>query len=260
MSGSATQRRMPHMTVRLKCLAPRPMASLRLLCIPFAGGGTLTFRGWAALLPPQVEAFAVQLPGREDRLRELALDAWQPMMDAMIEAVAPLPFLPTAIFGHSLGAVIGLELGRWMHARQPGRLIHVFASGRPWPGSSTGECSNLHALSDDDLLRVLDRQYGSLSTSLSHPDIRDLTLPILRADLRLLDSYRYSRSPVLDCPLTVFAGIDDPVTSAASLAGWGQETHGPFRVRMLDGQHFFLESHRTQLVADIASCLEESGN
>lgn len=117
------------MTVRLKCLAPRPMASLRLLCIPFAGGGTVTFRRWAALLPPHIEAFAVQLPGREDRLREPALDDWQSMMDALIEAVAPLPFLPTAIFGHSLGAVIALELGRRMHARQPGRLRQVFASG-----------------------------------------------------------------------------------------------------------------------------------
>ena len=260
MSGSAAQRRTQDMTVRLKCLAPRPMAALRLLCVPFAGAGALAFRGWTPVLPSHVEAFAVQLPGREDRLREPAFEAWQPMMDVLTAAIAPLPWLPTAIFGHSLGAVIGLELGRWMQARQPGRLKHVFASGRPWPGSSAADPGDLRALPDDELLQALDRQYGSLSTSLSHPDIRDLTLPILRADLRLLDSYRYAESPALDCPLTVFAGIDDPMMSAENLEGWRHETQSRFRVRMLDATHLFIDSHRTELVADIGFDLDASGH
>lgn len=246
------------MTVRLKCLAARPMASMRLLCIPFAGGGALAFHAWAALLPPQIEASAVQLPAREDRLREPMLDRWQPMMDALIAAVAPLPPLPTAIFGHSLGAVIGLELARWMQTRQPGRLRHLFASGRPWPGSENGERDDLHSLTDEALLHALDRRYGSLATSLSHPEIRALTLPVLRADLRLLDSYVYARAPALDCPLTVFAGSDDPATTAANVHAWHHETHGPFRTRMLDGDHFFIESRRTELVAAITHCLQAS--
>lgn len=243
------------MTIRLKCLSARPMASTRLLCIPFAGGGALAFRAWAAGLPSHVEAFAVQLPGREDRLQVPAFDSWQPMMDALIEALTPLPDLPTAVFGHSLGAVIGLELARWMQARRPGQLQHVFSSGRPWPGGGTAERIALWDLSDDELMRELDLQYGSLSTSLAHPDIRDMTLPILRADLRLLDSYRYSPSPALDCPLTVFGGTGDPATPARSLEDWRHETHGPFSVQMLDGRHFFLESHRPQLLAKIASLL-----
>ena len=110
------------------------------------------------------------------------------------------------------------------------------------------------------MLQALNRQYGSLSTSLSHPDIRDLTLPILRADLRLLDSYRYAESPALDCPLTVFAGIDDPMISAENLEGWRHETQSRFRVRMLDATHFFIDSHRTQLVADIGFYLDASGH
>lgn len=110
------------------------------------------------------------------------------------------------------------------------------------------------------MLQALDQRYGSLLTSLAHPDIRDLALPILRADMRLLDSYSYARSAALNCPLRVYAGTDDPATSVDSLEAWRQETLGPFSIRMLDGQHFFPESHRAQLVADIASCLEESGH
>ena len=231
------------------------MASLRLLCIPYAGGGAGTFRGWAAMLPAHIEAFAVQLPAREDRLAEPALDAWSPMFQALTRTVRPLPWLPTAIFGHSLGATIGLELARWMHAEQPGRLRHLFASGRPWPGGSACAAADADALPDDVLLQELDRQYGSLTTSLAHPDIRELALPILRSDLRLLRSHRYSPAPLLDCALTVFAGSDDPATSAQNLAGWRQETTGPSRIQTLPGRHFFLESHRPQLMAQIVADL-----
>lgn len=244
------------MSIHLKCLAPRPMASLRLLCIPYAGGGALTYRPWATLLPDHVEAYALQLPGREDRIREPPLVEWPAMMDALAEAVSPLPHLPTAVFGHSLGAVIALELGRWMHREQPGRLAHLFASGRPWPGNPAPEDRAVEELlaggSDDALLQELDRRYGSMSTNLAHPEIRELLMPVLRADLRLLVAHRYAPAPPLECALTVFAGTEDRTTPAASLDGWCGETRGETAVRMLEGQHFFLESHRNQLLMEIS--------
>lgn len=242
------------MTVYLKCLASRPMATCRLLCIPYAGGGVLAFHAWQSLLPAHVEGYAVQFPGRENRLGEAALTAWQPMMDALTAAVAALPSVPTAILGHSLGALVGVELGRWMHQREPGKLIHLFAAGRPWPGGPGGDAGcGIGALPDPELLSRMDRQYGSLSTSFSHPEIRDLALPILRADLQLLGSYCYRQAPPLDCPLTVFAGSHDPSTPPASLDGWRHETRAAFAVHMLDAGHFFLESHRMQVATHIAA-------
>ena len=247
------------MPIHLKCLAPRPMASLRLLCIAYAGGGALTFRPWVALLPAHVEAYAVQLPGREDRLRESPLVAWPAMMSALAEAIRPLPCMPTAVFGHSLGAVIGLELARWMHRDQPGRLVHLFASGRPWPGDPPPEDCAVRELlaggSDEALLQELDRRYGSMSTNLAHPEIRELMMPVLRADLRLLAAHRYAPAPPLECALTVFAGTEDHTTPIASLDGWCNETRGETAVRMLEGQHFFLDSHRDLLLAEITGAL-----
>lgn len=243
------------MSVLLKCLAPRPMATQRLLCVPYAGGGAAMFRGWAALLPASVEAFAVQLPGREDRLREAPYETWSSMMAALIESLDRLPALPSALFGHSLGAVMALEMARWLHARRPAQLLHLFVSGRPWPGGGEHLRGDLAALPDAQLLEALDRQYGSLSAALSNPDIRALALPILRADLRLLASYRYLPAAPLACPLTVFAGVADPATPPASLAGWQRETNAPFAIQMLEGQHFFLESQCVQLVADVVSRL-----
>lgn len=246
------------MSVRMKCLSPRPMAMTRLLCLAHAGGGATPYRSWPKLLPERVEAYAAQLPGREDRLGEPPIREWNPMMTSLIAAVAELPPLRTAIFGHSLGAVVGLELARWMEREQPNLLVHLFVAGRAWPGDSAGRRIDASTLSDNELLQAMDAQYGSLSSSLTHPEIREIALPSLRADLELLDSYRYDPSDALSCPLTVFGGTRDPATTPEKLASWSRETKDRFRLRMFQGSHFFIESEREQLVAEISSGLTQS--
>jgi surfactin synthase thioesterase subunit len=243
------------MNVRLKCLSPRPMATLRLLCLPFAGAGAATFRGWAERLPAHVEAFAVQLPGREDRLGTPALTRWAPLLDALLAAVDALPVQRTAIFGHSLGAVIGLELARALQRRGTPPLEHLFVSGRPWPGLAAPSLEPIWSADDADLLAAMGRRFGSLDTSLSHPEIRDVVLPALRADLRLLDAHRHAPDAPLRCPLTVFAGTTDPGTDADALAGWRGETTAAFELLDFPGGHFFVESHRAAVVAAVAARL-----
>lgn len=242
------------MTVRLRCLSPRPMASLRLLCIPFAGAGVGAFRGWAPLLPADVEAFAVQLPGREDRLGESALTDWRRMLDALVEAVAQLYAQPTAIFGHSLGSIVGLALARRM---QDAGCVprHLFVSARPWPGLPSPSRGLAQEADDDGLLRALEDRYGALPPSLSHPDIREVVLPALRADLGLLDDYAYAPAAPLQCPLTAFSGRGDATTGDDAMSAWHRETAAAFDRETFDGGHFFIESHREALAAAITSRL-----
>jgi medium-chain acyl-[acyl-carrier-protein] hydrolase len=246
------------MSIVLKSLASRPMARLRLVCIPFAGAGIAAFGKWTALLPDSIEPFVVQLPGREDRLRAAPFRSWHPMMESLITAASALPPLPTALFGHSLGAVIALELARHFHVTQPGRIRQLFVSGRPWPGTPGLHRLNPDSLDDDQLLAALDRAYGSGSSSLSHPDIREVMLPALRADLAVLDSHVYRRGPTLSCPLTVYGGDRDPGTTPASLDAWRAETSGPFRLVTFAGDHFFLDAHRADLVADIVATIGDT--
>ena len=54
----------------LRRLGANPQARLRLFCLPYAGGGTAQYRPWARLLPPEVEPYALCLPGREERINE----------------------------------------------------------------------------------------------------------------------------------------------------------------------------------------------
>src|SRR3954454_11305125 len=130
---------------------PRPGARLRLLLIPHAGGGASAFRGWAEALPPEVEVCPVQLPGRENRMREPAFDRLPPLVEALAGALERWRDLPYAVLGHSNGALIGFELAR--HARRTGAPgpVHLFASGRRAPHVPSRQ-RDVYRLPQDELV------------------------------------------------------------------------------------------------------------
>src|SRR5687767_2786944 len=99
------------------CARPDAHAKVRLFCFPYAGGGASIYRGWENYLPPGVEVWPVQPPGRGSRFKEPAI----PSMDDLVAAVAAAmePFLdrPIALFGHSVGAMASFELAHLLASR-----------------------------------------------------------------------------------------------------------------------------------------------
>lgn len=233
------------------------MARTRLFCFPYAGAGASVYRRWATRLPKSVEVLAAQLPGREDRIGEPTVDDWETLVSSVIESLGPHSGLRYALFGHSMGAVVAFEVARALRkAGRPGPA-HLFVSGRR-PGSGAGnEGAPLAGLPDADLVRALERTYGSIASSpaLAHPEVRELTLPVLRADVALLERYLHREEPPLGCPLTAYGGQADPSVSPEQLQGWQSETSAAFRSRAFPGGHFFVESSVDALLVDIAQTL-----
>ncbi|MEQ1503970.1 MAG: thioesterase domain-containing protein, partial [Myxococcota bacterium] len=84
-----------------------PAAPLRLVCLPYAGGGTVDFRKWSDALLPGVDLGPVLLPGRESRLAERPFDDLPALADALVVGLGPaLRLAPYALYGHSMGAWI----------------------------------------------------------------------------------------------------------------------------------------------------------
>src|SRR5947209_1163476 len=126
---------------------PNPAARVRLVCLPFAGGGASTFRIWPNHLPLTVEVCAVQPPGRETRFSEPAF-RWLPAyVSGLADVLGQLPGLPLAVYGHSMGALVGFELARELRRRgrsQPARLI---VGGRAAPDTPP-RLKPLHTMPD----------------------------------------------------------------------------------------------------------------
>ncbi|MEE1940373.1 alpha/beta fold hydrolase [Streptomyces sp. TRM 70361] len=235
--------------------APRTAPLLRLVCVPYAGGGTAAFQGWSDLLPDTVEPWFLRLPGRESRFRE------EPRTDVPVlvkEAAAVLgPALdgPYALFGHSLGALIAFELARELrrsHRREP---VHLAVSARSAPHLPLRH-TVIHQLPDDLLLKALDQRFNAIPPAIrDDPQLRALYLPVLRADVTLLETYAHTTADPLSCPVTAYGGEDDPEFGPGELEGWHQHTAARFRLRTFPGGHFFLNHRRAELVADIVEDL-----
>lgn len=224
--------------------APRPGADLRLVCFPHAGGSVTTFRGWPALLPGLVELVAVQYPGRQDRYREPCFEEMDPLAGEIAAAVLDLLPGPLAFFGHSMGAAVAFEVARRLqeHGREPVRL---FVSARSAPTRTRPDRLPIH--SDEELLAYLHALGGGAAHLLEHDDLRELTLPMVRSDLRLIEAYACADGPPLRCPITAIVGAADDSCTAADVAGWRAYTAAGFELHTFPGGHFYLEPVPAQL-------------
>jgi surfactin synthase thioesterase subunit len=231
---------------------------LRLFCLPHAGTGASQFRAWQSQVPLDVAVYGVQLPGRESRLRERSYTRLSALVAALADVMSPHLDVPFALFGHSMGAWICFELARELRRRYDAAPVHLFVSGRRAPHLPS-QHSALHRLSDADFVQALVQRYGGIPEMvLRDPELLQLFLPILRADLTLVETYQYAHEPPLDCPLTVFGGANDATVGPAELAAWSDETGGPFALRMLPGDHFFVQSAREAVLCTISAHLRRS--
>lgn len=223
----------------LRTPRPVPGASVRLVCLPHAGGTAGTYRPWLAAAPADVELTLVQYPGREDRIREAP---WTDVV-AMATAVADLladEARPLVLFGHSLGGTIAYEVARRL-PRPPRRLV---VSARIAPMVPP---SRVFHGSDDDLLAQLHRLGGTAAAVLAHPELRDAILPAFRGDLAAADGYVHDPDPVLRSPLHLFLGADDPAVARPDAERW-REVAPTFALRVFPGGHFYLQDRPTEIL------------
>ncbi|MCI5044045.1 MAG: alpha/beta fold hydrolase [Aquisalinus sp.] len=241
----------------LRCPVPRPMAKIRLICVPHAGAGASIYQKWSSLLPETIEVLALQLPGREERLAESPFIHWQPMQESIYGALKRLPPGPVALFGHSLGALIALDAARHLSLNGK-RLKHLFVSGRHWPGETLEDKVDSSQLSDDGLLNLFTARYGAQGPAMENPEVREMVLPVLRADFSLLMSCPDMRASPLPCPITVFSGSRDPGTANMNLHLWQTETEAEFSHHVIPGGHLFHMEQPEEVLQHIRITLENS--
>jgi medium-chain acyl-[acyl-carrier-protein] hydrolase len=236
---------------------PNPQASIRLFCFPYAGAGASIFRAWATQLPPEIEVCAIQLPGRETRIREPLFTQLAPLLQSLIPTLLPHLNRPFAFFGHSLGSVICFEVARHLHKIKHTSPLHLFFSARQAPGKPDLH-PPIHQLPDTQFLDELRRFNGTPESVLQNVEFMRFFLPILRADLAIAETYTYEPQPPLDCPISVFGGLEDKVTSPDFFDTWQEQTNGSFRVQMFPGDHFFLRSQQQKVLHAILCDLEHT--
>jgi medium-chain acyl-[acyl-carrier-protein] hydrolase len=230
--------------------APRPAAAIRIFALPFAGGGASVFRPWALALPSWAELRAVQLPGRQDRISERPMTDVGAIVEALADVLVPDLSTPYAVFGHSMGALLGFELARTMRRHKLPAPVRLAVSGWPSPRVRS-HASTLAELPDEEFIRAVGDLGGVPNTVFAAPDMLALALPALRADFAVCAGYEYELESPLEVPISAFGGSADPLTNRAALATWGEETTLGVSVRFYPGNHFYLLNHMHAVPRDL---------
>lgn len=109
-------------------LKPSKNSVYRLFCFPHAGGGRTTYSSWAKYCREDIELIAIQLPGRENRIREMPLDNLDIVTKLLTDEILGFVDKPFAFFGHSLGSILSYEVCKKFLENKNPYPNHLFLS------------------------------------------------------------------------------------------------------------------------------------
>lgn len=245
---------LPTLSKWANCQQTRPGAKVRLFSFPYAGGGGSAFRGWPDLLPPEIEFWTVQLPGREMRRSEGLCTDLPELVQALVYGLRVyLPEKPFAFFGHSMGALLAFELTRELRRQGLPQPRCLLVSGRQAPQLPITSAN--YRLSDAGLVEKIAGLEGTPAPVLNNPELLQAMLPILRSDFELCETYQYESDEKLNLPIIGFAGRQDRMVNEAGLEGWQYQTTARYERHLFPGNHFFIHTHTEELLALIARSL-----
>lgn len=236
----------------------RPPTATRLFCFAHAGGSASSFLGLQDELPPWLTLSAAQMPGRERRIRETAHVDLHRAVDEFLAACGNELKSPYAIFGYSLGGLIGYEICLRLIDRGDPLPIGLFvAATRPPIGR---RLSATRRFSDDDLLDYLRDVGGTPAAFFEDRALQEVILPTLRADLCMAEAYRPGRHAVLPIPISCWSGDRDRLAGPDEMSRWSMCTSaGDFKIRTLDHGHFFLQQEKRSIAQALIADLSDWG-
>lgn len=225
--------------------APGPDGGQRLFCFPGAGAGASTFAPWRGALPG-VDVIAFRGRGRESRLLEKPSPDLMATVREAADALEPLVMVPWALFGHSFGALVAFEVVRELRRRAAPSPVGLMVAAARSPRSRIAGGPPAR----EELIRLLTARAGEWGQPLD-ADLLEIMLPPLEADTTAAAAYAYRREPPLDFPVVAMAGSEDSEMDAGELRGWEIETTSEFRLQVVPGGHFFIDSNLPRVLEEV---------
>lgn len=224
---------------------------LHVFAFPYAGGNINSLRPLSAQIDPNINLHIASLPGRGPRFTETPCSVINELVESMassIEKTKPRRFV---LYGHSMGGIMAFEVARKLRQRASLRPEAFVVSGVRAPhlfGKS--EDKHKHHLPREDFIDYIKELDGTPAEILEHPELMELMLPSLRADIKICDTYTYHEESPLSMPIHALFGSDDHDVGKNGMLAWNEHTGAPFTFTEFSGDHFFLNDH-WEGIADI---------
>jgi surfactin synthase thioesterase subunit len=218
-----------------------PAATRTLVCLGFCGGGAGPYLPWADVLPPDVELAVVCYPGRDGRFTEDHARDWGELAEDATRAVLAAATRPYVLFGHSMGGWMAFDVAARIERRggpAPQALV-VSSANAPSRGLTPRDMFPAQRDTDEQLLDWM-RTNGLLADYvLGDPELQEMALELMRADIRVRDTFAHTDGTTIGVPLQVLTGEADAVIVPNTAEQWRALAAGDYRHVELPGGHFY---------------------
>ena len=218
---------------------------IQLFTIHFAGGSCYSYLFMHSLFNSNIQVNPIELPGRGKRMQAPLLLNFEEALNDCYQQIKALrqANLPYIIYGHSMGALIGLMLTDKLEKEDIGPTKLVVSGNA---GPNIGFNKNRYLMSDQDLKTELSQMGGSPEDVLSNKDLFDFFSPIIRADFELMEKVSHWPKTAIKCPVNVIMGDSEP--HIEDIHTWSKYCVQKVNYNILSGGHFFINKQAKQIV------------
>ncbi|NXR41906.1 SAST synthase, partial [Zosterops hypoxanthus] len=241
------------------CVQRRPNALFRLICFPWAGGGTSQLAQWGKLFDDSIEVFCIRLPGRESRHEEpFAKDMTSVVNEVTSVLLKEFKEKPFAFFAHSFGTYTSLAVALHLKEKYGLEPVHLFLSSAHAPNVSYGIINIMkqnHKLATNS--KILEKNKKSFLYVEANSKHRYL-MECFMTSFYVHRFEKTEKNIPFSCDVTYFYGSDDKIYDSQ---GWRELTCGDTSFYQLPGDHFYLlkPSNESFLIKHITRCIENAG-
>lgn len=233
---------------------------LKLFCIPHSGASAMVYSKWNKSPNEYIAFIAVEVAGHGMRMNEKCfVDVHDSAKDLAQRIASEVGDEDYAILGHSLGALIAYETYYELMKLGIKNPVHMFFSGRKAPNDMADE-TDFYRLPDEEFIKVVE-SYGNTTKEVFEDEtLRELFLPILRADFEMGETYRYQeKTEKINCDITVMNGKQDLSVFMSDMKLWSECSSGNCYIRYYQGGHFFLFETMEEVIEMIYESLTCTG-
>lgn len=236
----------------IRQIGKRNNGDYRLFCIPYAGSGASLFSQWDKYVDDNIEVYAIQLPGRENRRNEDLCSEYHAIVSEICDGLADLLDKPFGIFGYSMGGILAYELTKMIYDR-----FHVKPQKLFMSAASTFRVNNepeVSSMNEKQLISYMSRTGGVPKIILEDQSLRQKYFPIIQNDYALLENYKFDYQKV-NCDIVAFASKDDTEVPYDTIKLMKFFTPN-FELKSMSGNHFFIRNESVKIGKIISSELE----
>lgn len=216
----------------------------QIFLLHFAGGNKYSYQSILPSFKP-FDTVVLELPGRGMRIKEGLIRSQNDAVDDLYRQIMQFisPGDEFLIFGHSMGAILGLRLCDKLESNGvfPKGLM---VTGNAGPGIQK---ENLKYDLPKEAFKLELKKLGGIPDEvLENDELFDFFELVLRADFEIIELGENESTSPIKTP--IYAVMGDQETDVLEINNWEKFTTGGFESEIWSGDHFFIFKHGDRLV------------